>query len=261
MVIYYINPCSRVNGPFAIADKNQNHFLCRGDFCIRIKDNNAELLYINKEVTKSLYWEHLVLIDKFQVDIQSMPKANCVLYSVDNIKQRSGNVDVLKYLMNLSHQSVVRNFFYDTINILTYNSDKLDGNIYCELISTILSERKLDEVLALENIPFYDFLSPLAQKFFNEVLPVAKDLRSVFKLVKEKYKDDFIEAINRFRIQYPDRTIYDLNNEHKDSIQNIKVQFDFIYAELINRGYTQVQENIWQDAQGSKFIIDIKKIE
>lgn len=262
MIIYYINPCAKMNGPFTVVDKDHNHLLCMGDFCVRLKNNYAELLYINRTVTKSLHWEHLIVIEAFQVDVQLMPKANCILYSVDNIRQRCGNVDVLKYLMNLSHQSIVKDFFHDAINILTYNSDKLDGNIYYNLIGYVLLERgHSDRVSDLGNIPFYNFLSPLAQKYFNEIWPYSEDLKLVFKCVKEKYKDDFIDAMNRFRRQYPDRTIYDIDDKYKDSVLNIKVQFDFIYTELINRGYTLVRDNIWQDVHGSQFVIDIQKIE
>lgn len=169
---------------------------------------------------------------------------------------------MLKYLMNLSHQSIVKDFFHDAINILTYNSDKLDGNIYYNLIGYVLLERgHSDRVSDLGNIPFYNFLSPLARKYFNEIWPYSEDLKLVFKRVKEKYKDDFIDAMNRFRRQYPDRTIYDIDDKYKDSVPNIKVQFDFIYTELINRGYTLVRDNIWQDIHGFQFVIDIQKIE
>lgn len=259
MIIYYINPYAKMNGPFTVVDKDHNHLLCMGDFCVRLKNNYAELLYINKTVTKSLYWEHLIVIEAFQVDVLVMPKANCILYSVDNIKQRCGNVDVLKYLMNLSHKSVVKDFFDDAINILTYNSDKLNGNIYYNLINYVLQERgQSDRILDLENIPFYNFLSPLAQKYFNEILPPSGDLKLVFKRVKEKYKDDFIDAINRFRMQYPDKTIYDIVDHNH--VPSIKEQFGFIYKELDNKGYIQISDNIWQDNNGFKFIIDIKKL-
>lgn len=259
MIIYYINPYAKMNGPFTVVDKDQNHLLCMGDFCVRLKNNCAELLYINRKVTKSLHWEHLIVIEEFRVDVQLMPKANCILYSVDNIKQRCGNIDVLKYLMNISRRSVVKDFFHDAINILTYNSDKLNGNVYYKLISNVLEKGQSDRVSDLANMPFYNFLSPVAQKYLNEILPSSENLKSAFKCVKEKYKDDFISAMNSFRKQYPNKTIYDVSEGNVCHIGNVKEQFEFIYKELANRGYLQIRDNVWQDDEGRKYSIEIRE--
>ncbi|MBR0323038.1 MAG: hypothetical protein IIX06_00935 [Bacteroidales bacterium] len=214
MNIYFVNKKSKTKGPFDITDAHQNHIIKIGDVCIRDTDNGMFFLFVTSNTNR---WESCKYISKI-IHHETRLTGNTLLFSFDGINKRTGNIEYLRWMSNIYTSDLIRKFFTNAIDILTYKCDYWNIELFVKIHSitplTPYKENKhrITEKSITSNHPTPLFLSYLDSEIisiFHSMTEKGLSLRNTYEFIRNKYPKEFQTAMKSFLEENPKSTIYD----------------------------------------------------
>lgn len=213
MNIYFVNKHSKIKGPFDIKDAYQNQIIKIGDVCIH--DTN-EGLYFLLVVNNTNKWAAHRCISKAEYNEIELV-GNTLLFSFDGIHKRTGKIEYLKWMSNVFTLDLIRDFFFNAIEILTYKCDFWDIEVFARFYSltSILTHaergQSTTERAKMQSLPlFYIYFNDNIKNFFRVLHEEGMSIKKVYEHIRKKYPSEFRQAMKRFIEENPQATIYDL---------------------------------------------------
>lgn len=207
MIIYFVNKRSKVSSPFDITDASHDKIINIGDICIKDIGNALYFMVVekNKDDWSSCRCVCKAHYEEFEVE------ANSLLFSFDNLGYRKGNIKILRIVANVFKGTVVYDFLYAAVEILSYRKDlwNLDflipiytNNDYSEKASKVVDKNMQNVVL------FYSYLSEDMKRLFNKLQEDNHTLKETYQYLRKENESEFNKAIKNFLNENPGSTIY-----------------------------------------------------
>lgn len=113
---------------------------------------------------------------------------------------------------------------------------------------------------------FYDYLDQIVREEWIRLYNEKMSPRKILYELKAKHKRSFRSAIKKFNSEYPNLNLYSLKPSLEKGIDSIVSiyplnEFEFIFKELTNKGFTQITSDIWEDENRKRFRISITPLE
>ena len=209
MNIYFVNKLSRLAGPFDITDAYRNKIIRVGDVCIREEMNGTSFLLVTSEINK---WSACKTMD-FVEDFLGL-NGNTLLFSFDGIRKRFGNIDAISKLSCIFKKTPVLDFFADALNILKYNIDLWDINVFIKIhelspFQSLIEEGKTDYNISDSVTIFERYLSEEARELFDSMYAQGNNLGYIYREIRKQMPEKFREAMRLFLNENPQLSIYD----------------------------------------------------
>ena len=214
MNIYFVNKQSKLKGPFDIKNARQIQILRIGDVCIRDTEDGLLFLLV---VNNTNRWNSCKCIDKAKYT-ETQLTGNTLLFSFNGIEKRVGNLGILEWLSKIYTSEIIRKFFLNAIDILTYKCDFWDIELFVRIhlmspITTIGGENGFTDVnpkISHSSYPlFYLYLNEEMRAVFATMSEGNDSLRDIYEYLRGKYSAEFRKAIKKFLEDNPQTTIYD----------------------------------------------------
>lgn len=211
MNIYFINKHSKLKGPFDIVDSNNKYVLRIGDVCVRETNNDISFLFVVSTVNK---WKACKCLEQIISNIEI--EGNSLLFCFDGLSKRQGNVTLLNLLSNKFTKPLLRDFFCNAIDILTYKKDmwniSIIANIYSITPVTTTVPIVVDNKSQKESnyCLFESYLIGGAHDLFITLFSQHLGMRDIFKQIKKEYPQEFRQSLKKFLTDNPNSTIYDM---------------------------------------------------
>ena len=133
-----------------------------------------------------------------------------------------------------------------------------NSNMSKDCVKSIVCNNPLDYY-------FYDFLNDDCKNIWKECYNRKLSARDIFKVLKSEHQLEFSKAFKAFISEYKDLNLYSLKSNEKleedistNSCNRIK-ELNFLYGCLEKNGFIQIEDDKWEDSNGSFYIINIKK--
>ena len=213
MNIYFVNKQSKLKGPFDIKNARQIQTLRIGDVCIRDTEDGLLFLLV---VNNTNRWNSCKCIDKAKYT-ETKLTGNTLLFSFNGIEKRVGNIGVLEWLSKIYTSEIIRNFFFNAIDILTYKCDYWDIELFVRIHSItpismegMISEHKKSPTMIHHSYPlFYSYLKEELKSVFCSMFEDGASLREIYEHLRSKYSAEFSKSIKDFLEDNPQSTIYE----------------------------------------------------
>lgn len=215
MNIYFVNKKSKIKGPLDIKDAYQNHIIRIGDVCIRDTESGMLFLFVTNNTNK---WELCKCIGKANYSETEL-RSNTILFSFDGTNKRKGKIEHLKWLSNIYTSDLIKNFFKNAIDILTYKCDYWNIELFLKIHTTTpltpYKENKhpITETTTTSNhqIPrFYSYLDNEIKNTFCYMIEKNTTLRETYEFIRKEHPKEFKIAMKNFLKDNPESTIYDI---------------------------------------------------
>lgn len=207
MIIYFVNKKSTIKGPYDIMDAHRNRIMKVGDVCIREDCHGVSLLMVVSETNR---WNACKCIGyaKGKLNLEG----NTLLFSFDGLGKRYGRINEIESLLTIFNDEPLHSFFTNAFEILSYNRDLWDVQIFSEILSLSPLEMQAitrEESTANESVTKFEcYLSADSRTLFSLLYSEGKKLREVYNEIRQKYPDDFRKAMKQFLKDNPNATIY-----------------------------------------------------
>ena len=194
-------------------------------------------------------------------------------------------VDIAKYKEDRFKSSFISEFFHHSMGKLEvyvhpkpYKEVKRDADATvvkeddCSVTEEVSEKEKDVKVSKTHEIKahptafyFYDFLNQTAQEEWIKLYHENMSARNIFYELRAKHKTIFGQALKAFNKEYPDLNVYSLNpcsvkKQPSPTSSCQTSEFDFLFEELANRGFTQISDEIWEDKDHKRYQISIQAI-
>ena len=209
MIIYFVNNNSTIKGPFDIMDAHRNRIMKVGDVCIREDSHGVSFLLVVSETNR---WNACKYIGYAKGNL--VLEGNTLLFSFDGLSRRYGKMHEIEALCTIFNDEPLHSFFTNASEILAYNRDLWDILTFSKMLSlspletpTMVREKPATYNKGITKFECY--LSKDSRKMFLLLYSEGKTLREVYQIVRQKYPDDFRQAMKLFLRDNPQATIYD----------------------------------------------------
>lgn len=209
MIIYFVNKNSTIKGPYDIMDAHRNRIMKVGDVCIREDRHGVSFLLVVSETNR---WNACKCIGYANGDLGL--EGNTLLFSFDGLSRRFGMINVIEALCSIFTDEPLHSFFANASDILSYKSDLWDVSTFSRMLS--LSPLEIPTMVREEPATynasitkFERYLSKDSRTLFLSLHSQDRTLREVYQIVRQKYPDDFRQAMKLFLRDNPQATIYD----------------------------------------------------
>lgn len=190
-------------------DAHRNRIMKVGDVCIREDSHGVYFLLIVSETNR---WNACKCIGyaKGYLGLEG----NTLLFSFDGLSRRHGKLSVIESLGTLFSDEPLHSFFSNAFEILAYNRDLWDVMTFSKMLSlspleTPTMVREEPETYKKSITKFERYLSKDSRTLFLSLYFEEKPLREVYQMIRQKYPDDFRQAMKLFLRDNPQATIYD----------------------------------------------------
>lgn len=196
--------------PFEIVDSSNMHIINVGDICIRDIGGILQFLVVRN---KKNDWSSCICVCKSNYECLDI-EANSLLFAFDNLRNRKGNIILLKKISNVFKNTLVYNFITNAVEILTYKKDQWSVDFLIPIYSSTepLLEEKKENLFKLEqnegNVLFYSYLSDGMKLRFNTLQSARYSLKEIYQLLRQENEGEFNKAIFKFLHENPKSTIY-----------------------------------------------------
>ena len=162
-------------------------------------------------------WSSCKCIDKARY-IETQLSGNTLLFSFNGIEKRVGRVEHLEWLSKIYTSELMRNFFLNAIDILTYKCDFWDIGLFLKIhsvnpITNLGGENGgIDDnpVIAHQSYPlFYSYLNNELKTAFVSMFEDGTSIKEIYEYFRSKYSVEFRKAIKDFLEDNHQATIYD----------------------------------------------------
>lgn len=213
MIIYFVNRCSKIKGPFDITDSYRQHIIKVGDICLRDTTGGIAFYVIYNSCNS---WDSCKVVGIGENDGLS-DIGNTLLFSFDGLSRRKGDIALIKLLRMSFREKVIDDFFCNAIDILKYKKDFWEGSLFPRFFasSQVLVDRnekkKSDISNEMNRYPsvFAKYLSKDLQDLLTTSLNEGNELKEAYLTLREKYPEMFRKALMQFLTDNPNGTIYD----------------------------------------------------
>lgn len=209
MIIYFVNKYSNIKGPFGIIDAHHNRIIKEGDVCVKEEENILSLMLV---VSSQNRWSACKCIGKTEGQLGL--KGNVLVFSFDGLRKREGRLDVLNKLCMLFEDNLLKSFFLNAVDILSYKNDMWNASVISCLLECSCAETNMAKDTSIEYGPsnqqkFLAYLSDQSRILFFEMQSSGKSLREIYQIIRTNYSDDFRTSLKKFLSDHPNSTIYD----------------------------------------------------
>lgn len=209
MIIYFVNKNSTMKGPYDIVDGHRNRIIKVGDVCV-CEDNNG--VSFSLVVSKTNRWNACKCIGYANGELGL--EGNTLLFSFDGLSKRSGRINEIESLCTIFNEEPLHSFFTNACEILSYKRDLWDVSTFSKMLS--LSPLEMPTMVREEPCTnnksvtiFVRYLSKDCRSLFSALYAEGETLRKIYQTIRQKYPDDFRQAMKLFLNEYPHSTIYD----------------------------------------------------
>lgn len=209
MVIYFVNKNSTIKGPYDIMDAHRNRIMKVGDVCIREDSHGVSFLLVVSETNR---WNACKCIGYAKGNLGL--EGNTLLFSFDGLSRRYGKMHEIETLCAIFNEEPLHSFFTNASEILAYKRDLWDVLTFSKMLSlspleTLTMVREEPATYNKGITKFEGYLSKDSRTLFLSLHTQDKTLREAYQIVREKYPDDFRQAMKLFLRENPQATIYD----------------------------------------------------
>lgn len=190
-------------------DTHRNRIIKVGDVCIREDSQGVFFLLVVSETNR---WSACKCICYAKGDLKL--EGNTLLFSFDGLSKRYGKKNEIEALCNIFNDEPLHSFFANASEILAYNRDLWDVLTFSKMLS--LSPLETPTMVREESATynkgitkFECYLSKDSRTLFLSLHSQDKTLREIYQMVRQKYPDDFRQAMKLFLRDNPQATIYD----------------------------------------------------
>lgn len=189
-------------------DAHRNRIMKVGDVCIREDSHGVSFLLVVSETNR---WNACKCIGYANGDLGL--EGNTLLFSFDGLSRRSGMINEIGALCSIFTGEPQHSFFANASDILSYKSDLWDVSTFSRMLSlspleTPTMVREEPATYNTSITKFERYLSKDSRMLFLSLHSQGKTLREVYQIVRQKYPDDFRQAMKLFLKDNPQATIY-----------------------------------------------------
>lgn len=190
-------------------DAHRNRIMKVGDVCIREDSHGISFLLVVSETNR---WNACKCIG-YATGVLGL-EGNTLLFSFDGLSRRHGKLSVIESLGTLFSDEPLHSFFTNAFEILAYNRDLWDVLTFSKMLSlsplqtpTMVREEPTSYNRSITK--FERYLSKDSRTLFLSLHSQDITLREAYQIVRDKYPDDFRQAMKLFLTDNPQATIYD----------------------------------------------------
>lgn len=190
-------------------DAHRNKIMKVGDVCIREDNNGLSFLLIVSETNR---WNACKQVGHACGNLDL--GGNTLLFSFDGMGRRYGIHSIFEKLYELFKEEPLHSFFRNAIDILSYNCDLWEISTFYQILTLTpiempsFAQEPQVEYNAYTTV-FESYLSEDSKSLFKTLHSESLQLRQIYKEVRNKYPDDFRQAMKKFLNDHPQASIYD----------------------------------------------------
>ncbi len=149
--------------PAELLDNYKDSYFQIGDYCLlKSGESTYKFIAITKPLETAKKWDIYPVLDSIHVAGVTI-NTKIILFSYEASIGRKGNIKDLSKLMALIHISEIKNLIKNSIDILSYKTDRWDANILISIIqltnkiaNTKVKEKRIKKSESnLDGIPFF----------------------------------------------------------------------------------------------------------
>lgn len=190
-------------------DAHRTRIMKVGDVCIHEDSHGVSFLLVVSETNR---WNACKCIGYANGGLGL--EGNTLLFSFDGLSRRYGKMNIIELLCSIFSDEPLHSFFTNASEILAYKSDLWDVSTFSRMLS--LSPLEIPTMAREESATyktsitkFESYLSKDSRTLFLSLHSQDKTLREVYQIIRQKYPDDFRQAMKLFLKDNPQATIYD----------------------------------------------------
>lgn len=190
-------------------DAHRNKIIKIGDVCIREDSHVVSCLLVVSETNR---WSACKCIGYAEGTLNL--EGNTLLFSFDGLNGRYGKMNEIEALSTIFNEEPLHSFFSNASEILSYNRDLWDISTFGKILSlspielpTMVKEEPVTNIKGITK--FEGYLSEDSRTLFLSLHSEGQTLREAYQVVRQKYPDDFRQAMKCFLKENPQATIYD----------------------------------------------------
>ena len=124
------------------------------------------------------------------------------IFDKNDLQKRTGDAAILLFLKGVFKNPDIQSFFQSAHDILNFKEERWDSDVLSRLYTTVAS---LEDDKQERN--FISYLNDSLREYLDNLLEDGKSKSEALRFIKDKHKDEFMEAFMEFKKHYPNKSI------------------------------------------------------